>query len=282
MSIVAFKRKSVIQYGARRSGQDSLPTAKAQVWMPQGPFGHFTANLTNAIQNPGPSGFSLNGPYRNVGYIGKSSHMSKSGTPFRGKYPIGHGGTNGQYPQPHPVFNVDEVLVLGDQTKYVKPSVVSTYGLLARKYRWVRGQYPSAVVKNIYTGNMVDSKSQGTYIHKVSTENMCVEDVNNKKKYQNYIICTNPTSSCYNQKKNSAATMKYNDMARNGPYTKTLYQPLDASTHIARIQRRCSNPLPSQQHLPQAYNGNGRPAAGTCGTSGGVSQLTNTSLDVPI
>jgi hypothetical protein len=40
MSLTAFKKKSVINYGSKRSG-----IAPGGVWLPQGPFGHETTAL---------------------------------------------------------------------------------------------------------------------------------------------------------------------------------------------------------------------------------------------
>ena len=93
MSLTAFKRKSVINYGSNRSGK-----GPGGVWLPQGPFGHSTTGLQIAIDNPGPVGFSINGGHRNIGGIGRDMKMSKSGTPYRGTEPIGFGGTYGRYP----------------------------------------------------------------------------------------------------------------------------------------------------------------------------------------
>ena len=45
MSLTAFKRKSVINYGSKRSG-----IAPGGVWLPRGPFGHATTALKQAIQ----------------------------------------------------------------------------------------------------------------------------------------------------------------------------------------------------------------------------------------
>ena len=132
MSIVAFKKKSVIRFGANVSGKPP-----GGYWLPQGPFGRNTVSLQNAINYPGSKGFSINGPHRNVGYVGKWSGMSKNGTPFRGVHAMGNGGCCGTYAQPEPVFNVNEVIVLGEQDKYVKPSVLSTYGMLAKKYKCI-------------------------------------------------------------------------------------------------------------------------------------------------
>lgn len=132
MSLTAFKKKSVIQYGSKRSGKPP-----GGVWLPQGPFGSATVALQGAINTYGNSGFSINGGTRNVGYIGKESKFSKSGTPFRGTQPIGWGGTYGKYVSPEPVFNSTEVDTLGTQYMYIKPSVLSTRGMLRKRYRWV-------------------------------------------------------------------------------------------------------------------------------------------------
>ena len=69
MSIVAFKKKSVIQYGSNRSGKPP-----GGVWLPQGPFGK---NMLSAGGNYGPVGFSLTGTHRNVGYVGKHTRCQK-------------------------------------------------------------------------------------------------------------------------------------------------------------------------------------------------------------
>ena len=75
MSLTAFKRKSVINYGSKRSG-----TAPGGVWLPQGPFGHATKALREAIHTYGAAGFSINGGHRNVGGVDVSlngNHLGK-------------------------------------------------------------------------------------------------------------------------------------------------------------------------------------------------------------
>jgi hypothetical protein len=246
MSLNTFKRKSVINYGSKRSGKPP-----GGYWLPQGPFGASTVGLQLAIDNYGPVGFSLNGPHRNIGYIGKESKFSKNGTPFRGLHPYGWGGHLGRYARPEPVFNVNEVIVLGDQYKYVKQSVLSTKGMLQKKYRWAyNGQYPNYWVQPVQDGTMQsDNKSQGLYLHNLSTANDCITDVNDSAKYIGYIKRGGPTLC-----QTSTARFKYNDMARNGLYTKTIKQPITASQQTLRIQRKCANPLPSQKPFPYAVN----------------------------
>jgi len=243
MSLVAFKKKSVIQYGSKRSGKPP-----GGYWLPQGPFGHSTTGLQLAIDNYGPVGFSINGGHRNVGYIGKESKFSRNGTPFRGTQPIGWGGAGGSYAQPEPVFNVNRVIALGDQYMYVKPSVLSTSGMLAKRFRWARnGQYPNYWVQPVYTGNQVETVSQGMYLHEKSAANICVEDINNPAKYDGHVVRCSPTLCS-----TSTARFKYNDMTRNAPYTKNLYQPISSSQRTLMIQRKCSNPTGPQKPFPFA------------------------------
>jgi hypothetical protein len=242
MSIVAFKKKSVIQYGSKRSAKPP-----GGYWLPQGPFGKNTYSLETAKEHYGPVGFSLNGPHRNVGYVGKDSKFSKNGTPYRGVHAIGNGGTFGRYPVSEPVFNSNRVIVEGTQYMYVKPTVLTTKGMLEKRFRWAyNGKYPNYWVQPVYTGNQTDTKSQGLYIQDKSAANDCVIDVNNEAKYVGYIRCDR--ASC----KNSEVKMKYNDIARNSLYTKTLHQPITSSQQTLRIQRRCVNPLGPQKPFPFA------------------------------
>ena len=260
MSLVAFKKKSVIQYGSKRSGKPP-----GGYWLPQGPFGKSTLSLKQAIDHPGPVGFSLNGPHRNIGYVGKESKFSKNGTPFRGVHPYGNGGHFGRYARPEPVYNINEVIVLGDQWLYVKPTVLTTKGMLEKKYRWAyNGQYPNNWVQPVNDGTMQsDTKSQGNYIHNLAAANMCVTDINNSAKYEGYIKGCGPTL-CYT----TTARFKYNDMARNGQYTKELRQPEDSSTRTLRIQRRCTDPFPYQKPYPYAVQ------TGTGILTGGISMTS--------
>ena len=145
MSLTAFKRKSVIQYGSDRSGKPP-----GGIWLPQGPFGSETTALQIAKNTYGNSGFSLNGGHRNVGGVGQDMKMSKSGTPYRGVNPIGWGGTLGTYPSAElvgpfggavsnssktavvqPLLNGRFAAVANTQL-YIKPSVLSTYGMLRK------------------------------------------------------------------------------------------------------------------------------------------------------
>jgi hypothetical protein len=287
MSLTAFKRKSVINYGSKRSG-----TAPGGVWLPQGPFGHATEVLKEAINTYGPAGFSINGGHRNIGGVGRDMKMSKSGTPYRGTQPIGFGGTYGKYPSAtlvgntangvqssgalpnahskqaavEPLLNSRVVDTMGTQYLYIKPSVLSNYGMLDKKYRWAwYGQYPNYWVQPDYTGNQTDTKSQWLYIQNKAAANTCSLKVNNVGTYEGHIVPCGPTLCTPGR---STAKFKYNDMARNGPYTKILYQPVSYAQYNLYLTRGCNNPIGTQKPFPYAVQtGSSQAAAGTSITS---------------
>jgi hypothetical protein len=61
---------------------------------------------------------------------------------------------------------------------------------------------------------------------------------------------------------------KYNDMARNAPYTKTLYQPVSYAQYNLYLTRGCNNPVGAQKPFPYAVTtGSSQAASGTSITS---------------
>ena len=293
MSLTTFKKKSVINYGSKRSG-----IAPGGVWLPQGPFGHATQALKAAINTYGSAGFSINGGHRNIGGVGRDMKMSKSGTPYRGTYPVGWGGTYGRYPSAvlvgnskysstgvvsnskstvvEPVLNSRVVDTMGTQYLYIKPSVLSTKGMLEKRFKWINnGQYPNYWVQPNYTGNQTDSASQLLYIQNKAAANICNLKVNNVGSYEGNIKSTGPTLCTPGR---STAMFTYGDMARNGPYTKTLYQPVSYGQYNLYITRGCNNPVGQQKPFPYAVStGSGQHATGTSITSFGAA--CNTSLN---
>lgn len=241
MSIVAFKKKSVILYGSNVSGKPP-----GGFWLNRGPFGK-----GDVVGAAGNSGFSLVGGNRNVGYIGQSMAMSRNGTPFHGTNAFGSGGCCNKYYNRDFVYNVNRVIVLGDQSKYIKPSNVSPYQATHTKYRWINsGQYPNYWVQPNYTGNQSDTASQGTYIQNVSNANSCNLDINNSDKYSCNIVNHGPTN-CYT----TTARFKFDGMVRNAPYTKTIKQPVNSSQYTTYIQRGCVLPKGKNKPFPFAVNG---------------------------
>jgi hypothetical protein len=113
MSIVALKRKTEAKYNNSSVGQKQ---------------------------------FSINGTTRNQGYIGQTS-LSRSliHTPLKNTVPRGYGGCCSVAQRN---IKASEICSLEDNT-VVKPSVLSTKGLLATRYRWINRPFPNAVVKNM-------------------------------------------------------------------------------------------------------------------------------------
>ena len=275
MSLATFKKKSINRYSSatKRSGKPP-----GGYWLPQGPFGKSNSissiMLQDAVNYPGPVGFSINGSHRSIS-VGRDMKMSKQGTRFRGQYPMGAGGNYGKYFEAMPVFNAGEAIVeiTGNQWEYVKPSVLSTKGMLEKRFKWINnGQYPNYWVQPNYTGNQTDTASQGLYIQNKSAINDCFYDVNNVENYVDYFKSYGPMGC----QSTPARGYTMNIQQSNAPYTKTLHKPKDSSAYTLRIQQQCQNPTGLQKPFPYAVQtGTGILRGGTSVTS--VGSACNTS-----
>jgi hypothetical protein len=270
MSIQTLKKKGVITcHGSNVSGK-----SPGGFWLRQGPFGS-----KDDVGAPGTNGFSLNGGTRNVGYVGKSMAFSKNGTPYYGQFAIGWGGTNGRYPKTEPVLNFPEVRgqTQGKQFAYIKPSVLSTKGMLEKKYKWIHnGQYPNFWVQPVYANdNLSDNASQLLYIQTKAAANTCVNDTNKPQVYVDNIKCGGATICSTT----TARYKSYNIMSSAAPYTKTLYIPQDASQYTVQVQRKCANPIGPQKPFPFAVNAGSN---GAVGTTVGAASSSNPGPPPPI
>lgn len=106
------------------------------------------------------TGFSLNGGYRNQGYVGQTS-LSRSlpKTIFRGNTATGSGGCCGTYKQS--IINPSAVTSTEDHD-IVKSSSINTKGLLLSKYRWIRRPAPFTSLKPDTTSNLNTSEDHTT------------------------------------------------------------------------------------------------------------------------
>jgi len=106
--------------------------------------------------------FSLNGGYRNQGWVGQTS-LSRSlpSTPMRGAVARGHGGCCGTY-RVTPI--VESAVRSTNDPNVIKPSSINTLGLLSTKYRWIRRPQPFTSVKSDYNHNL---NSQGDYVSQI-------------------------------------------------------------------------------------------------------------------
>ena len=171
------------------------------------------------------AGFSLNGSSRNIGF--REYQMSRTGTPFNGAHPVGHGGHCGAY------YNTDEVMNVRNKPcdTMIKPSTVSFRGMLETKYKWIHGgQYPNYWVKDSAPLNA----TQGLYISDKAADNMCVSDTNKQDLYIGNDAKKGPTLC-----KRTTAGFTFNQLVSNAPYTKTLKQPLSSSQRQLYMMRNC-------------------------------------------
>ncbi len=267
MSLATFKKKSINSSSSATKISGKLTN---DYWIYQGPYGR-KGNLPSTIYaeslkgfsekgyyTASNAGFSVTGPYRNIGPIGTNMKFSKSGTPYRGIYPKGWGGTRGRYPDgPNEVLlNIMPVQTgVAIQNATVKPPVLSTKGMLERRFRWINsGQYPANWVQPVYTGNQTDTASQGLYVQNKAAANCCHFDVNNPENYVDYFKRGGATGC----QTTPARGYKMVVQQANALYTKTLHQPKDSSEYTLRIQRRCQDPVGFQKPFPYAVqNGTG-------------------------
>ncbi len=251
MSIVTLHRKTMNRYHPKTKKNANRKIVYA------GPYGD-PGSVASVIfrepfdsDSPYLSTFSSTGGHRSIS-VGKDMKMSKSRTPYRGVHAVGWGGTCGKYPDRSTTYTVNSL----DVSSIVKPPVLSNWGMLKRRYRWINsGKYPTYWVQPVDTGNMVDNTSQGTYIHNKSSANDCVTDVNNTAKY-----IGNTDKGCIG-------------------YTKTINQATTSSEHVHRLQIRCQNqsciqkPFPPRVQTGIGIIRGGMSIVGNCINSNTLSQV---------
>jgi len=213
MSIVTLANKTK----ALHSKNSSKYTLQGKHWLPHGPFGPKTTMnsimLSNAISKKGNSGFSLNGSHRNVGRVGQTYKMSKTRTPFKGIYPVGHGGHFGAY-FTHPETSYEDsvnagVKIKGNQYQYLNPTNVSMRTVMNTITR------NKKYAKPIGHANQSEMYSQGIKIHKTRVDHNCVLG-NDRREYET-------------------------DINRNTcTYTKHLNNAMTGEQYITSIQKGCN------------------------------------------
>ena len=118
--------------------------------------------------------FSINGGYRNQGWVGQTT-LSRSlpKTPMVGNTPKGHGGCCGTY---NIGTIVQSAVTSTNNPADIKPSVLSTDGMLDTKYRWIGRPAPYTSVKPGAGNNLNDQSDYITQKTKSTindTTNLC-------------------------------------------------------------------------------------------------------------
>jgi len=103
--------------------------------------------------------FSLNGGYRSLTYVGKSAQQDHyPRTLMNGNVIKGHGGCCGNY-NIKPIVQSNDTQSLQDSS-IIKPSVLSTKGMLQTRFRWITRPQPFATVKPDSNLNLNDSSDR--------------------------------------------------------------------------------------------------------------------------
>jgi len=178
MSIVTLKKKT-----AAKLGLSSGKNERVKGWMIQGPYGARNPTYTTG------KGFSLNGGTRNIGGVGiENLAKSVTRTPFRGPLPVGHGTLLGKYP----VVIHNSGSCCTNDSNIIKPSVINTKGMLAKKYKWINGghmntlQYSDGTVWNpnwwvdSTDSNYSLDQEANSQILKKKSQNLRYRSTNNK------------------------------------------------------------------------------------------------------
>jgi hypothetical protein len=135
-------------------------------------------------------GFSLNGGYRNQGYVGQNViSRSLPKTPMDGNTMRGHGGCCGTYVVKPPI---QSAVISQEDENVIKPSVLGTDGMIATKYRWMNRPAPFTSVK---PDDTLNQNTQGEYIFALSRRTLQTLKKCNRAAPPKIARCCNGSSS---------------------------------------------------------------------------------------
>ena len=161
--------------------------------------------------------FSLNGGTRNTSYIGQSNtsrHFPM--TPHRGATARGNGGCCGTYNQ----INIVSGINYQNDSNIIKPSVVGTYDMIAKKYRWIKRPQPYSVTKPDVNMNLNDQSSYIANLEKTTLAYINSQN-NDKTKPLCKYACPFPRASYLNY--NLVANSSWLTTKKNGGITQGEY-----------------------------------------------------------
>ena len=168
------------------------------------------------------TGFSLNGTHRSQGYVGQTM-LSRSlpRTLMKGNVMKGHGGCCGKFP----IFPIVQSAVIStNNVNIVKPSVLTTSGMLDTNYRWIRRPYPYAVVKPDMNTNLND---QGDYITKLAKDTVATS-------------CHVKKTVDFAKKKCANLDAYSNTVVCNYTKPETEYVAMSGGEYILKLHSKCS------------------------------------------
>jgi hypothetical protein len=182
--------------------------------------------------------FSLNGGYRNQGYVGQNLiSRSLPKTLMRGDTMRGSGGCCGTYFTRTPI---QSAVTSTEDPNVIKSSVIGTEGMIQEKYRWITRPQPFSTVKPDDTLNM---NTQGQYVHVLANRTLAA--LNNPNCTTKVIpkadgCCSIQTK--YGVQKVPGISTILGRTIVNGTITKTIKQNVQSqSEYILQLDSPCSN-----------------------------------------
>jgi len=162
-----------------------------------------TATQYNNMSVGTKGGFSLNGGYRNQGYVGQNViSRSLPKTPMRGNTMRGHGGCCGTYVIRPPV---QSAVVSQENSNIIKPSVLGTDGMISITYRWITRPHPFTSVK---PDDTLNQNTQGEYIFSLSRKTLQTLKTCNRAAPPKIPGCCSKSSSILGRKTVPGAVVK--------------------------------------------------------------------------
>jgi len=178
----------------------------------------------------GEPSFSLNGGYRNQGYIGQTS-LSRSlpRTLARGNTLRGYGGCCGTFRLTPSVLSA---VTSVEDNRIIKSSVLDYDGMSAIKYQWIRRPNPITVVKSDSNNNNTTAQHYIDYLNKLT-----VQKVNtlNENVVKTNIICNGKCAALpYNV---GGSLYKKNVVTITKPISD--YTPQSQGDYLINLKKKC-------------------------------------------
>jgi len=169
--------------------------------------------------------FSLNGTHRSQGYVGQTM-LSRSlpRTLAKGNTLRGYGGTNGNFIR-YP--SVISAVTSTEDPTIVKQSTLSTDGMIATKYRWIRRPQPFTSIK---PDNNQHTNTQQDYINYLQTTTI-----------QNYNNCSQNYKTCTNKYLKDLPLNIRNQSMFNLTKPESSYIPMSQSEYLLNLRKKCIN-----------------------------------------
>jgi hypothetical protein len=178
----------------------------------------------------GYTNFSINGTRRNQGYVGQTM-LSRSlpRTPMGGNTPKGHGGCCGKYPI-SPI--IQSAVTSTENNNIIKSSVLSTYGVMETKYRWVRRPQPFSVTK---PDNNQHFCNQSDYIAIQNQDTLsCIQKINDSTPLST--IGKPSNVGCFQSNADVQVSLPCNTITKSNTFTGAI----DQGIYIQQIDSGCA------------------------------------------